>query len=85
MLNVNDYLTGDDTAISQDIFASQYTSRQLAFVLADEISIRSNHPARVQFLEEYNIGPMGGWIRGCICRALAERGVTVQTINRRKS
>lgn len=84
-LNVHDYLNADDTAVSQNLIASTYTTRTLAYVLADEISIRSNNPARVTFLEEYNDGPMLGWIRGSICRALAAKGVTVQTINRRKS
>lgn len=85
MLNVHDYLNADDTAASQDLFASQYTSRELAYVLADEISIMSDNPARVAFLEDYNAGPVLGWIRGAICRALADHAVTVQTINRRKS
>ncbi|MER5501325.1 hypothetical protein ABT096_29550 [Streptomyces sp. NPDC002561] len=84
-MDVHKYLDGRDTANSQDLFASGYTTRQLAYVLADEISIRSNNPERVTFLEEYNFGPMLGWIRGSICRALDEKGVTVQTINRRKS
>jgi hypothetical protein len=84
-LNVHDYLNERDTTNSQDLFASAYTTRQLAHVLADEISIRSNHPARVTFLEEYNAGPMLGWVRGSICRALDAKGVTVRVINRRNS
>jgi hypothetical protein len=84
-LNVHDYLNEQDTAISQDLIASGYTTRQLAYALADEISVRSACPARVTFLEEYHAGPMLGWVRGSICRALAAKGVTVQTINRRKS
>ena len=84
-MDVNNYLNEDDTAASQDLFASDYTSRQLAYTLADEISVRSDNAERVEFLNEYNAGPMLGWIRGAICRALASNGVTVQVINRRKS
>jgi hypothetical protein len=85
MLNVHDYLNEPDSMESQRLFASSYSTRTLAYVLADEVSIRSNHPARVAFLEEYSAGPMLGWIRGSICRALDAKGVTVETINHRKS
>lgn len=84
-MDVHEYLNARDTANSQDLFASDYSTRELAYVLADEISIRSNNAERVTFLEEYSSGPMLGWIRGSICRALDSKGVTVQTINRRKS
>jgi hypothetical protein len=85
MINVNDYLNAEDDAASQDLFASQYTSRELAYVLADEISLRSDNADRAAFLADYNAGPMLGWIRGSLTRALSAKGVTVQVINRRKS
>jgi hypothetical protein len=84
-LDVHDYLNEPDTAVSQDLFASPYTTRVLAYVLADEISIRADDPARVAFLDEYKAGPILGWVRGAICRALASKGVDVRTIDRRKS
>lgn len=84
-MNVLDFLTADDNQVSQDLFDSQYTSRDLAYVLADQISIYADNAERVTFLDEYNSGPASGWIRGSICRALASEGVDVRTINRRKS
>lgn len=84
-MNSSDYLTAQDTAVSQDLFAdSFFTTRKLAYALADEISIKSNNPERVAMLAEFN-SSLSGWDRWTICRALADRGVTVRVLNRRCS
>jgi hypothetical protein len=84
-MDSSDYITAPDTAASQELFAdSFYSDRKLAYALADEISIKSNNPERVAMLAEFN-GPLSGWDRWTICRALADRGVTVRVLNRRCS
>lgn len=82
-MDVNDYNNAEDDAASQGLFDSQYTSRELAYVLADEISIMAGNGERVAFLDQYQGPGLGGWVRGNIVRALSAKGVTVQTINRR--
>lgn len=84
-MNAAEFVTADDNQASQSLFDSQYTSRELAYVLADEISIYADNAARVTFLAEYHSGPASGWFRGTICRALAAEGVTPQVINRRRA
>jgi hypothetical protein len=85
IMNSSDYITAQDTAVSQDLYADAfYTDRKLAYALADEISLRSDNSERVVMLSEFN-GPLSGWDRWTICRALAARGVTVQVLNRRCS
>lgn len=82
-MNSSDYITAQDTAVSQDLHADTFfTTCKLAYALADEISIRSNHPERMEMLAEFN-GPLSGWNRWTICRALADKGVTVSVLNRR--
>lgn len=84
-MNSSDFIQAEDTAISQDLHAdSFFTTRRLAHALADEISIKSHNPERVAMLAEFN-GPLSGWDRWTICRALASKGVTVQVLNRRCS
>ena len=84
-MNSSDYITAPDTAISQDLHGdSFFTTRRLAYALADEISVRSNNPERVEMLAEFS-GPLSGWDRWTICRALADKGVTVSVLNRRCS
>ena len=83
-MDYHKYLDAWDTAVSQDLFASGYSTRDLAYVLADEISIYANNPERVAFLEEFNSN-LSAWVRGTICRALADKGITVREINFRRS
>ncbi|MGJ3558910.1 hypothetical protein ACR6C2_07990 [Streptomyces sp. INA 01156] len=85
-LLIDEYWNLPDTPQSDEIFEGPWTTRVLAYQLAGQFSPMADHPKRKQFLHEYEELPdWGGWVRGNICRALAAEGVTLSTINRRKS
>ncbi|QNT94913.1 hypothetical protein HEP81_04640 [Streptomyces griseofuscus] len=75
----------EDSDISDGLFEGPWNTRTLAYELAATFSPNAAHPKRRQFLAEYESDGWGGWVRGNICRALAAEGVTLHTINRRKS
>lgn len=78
------YSNADDTMESTELIESRFTTRVLAYELANAISLRTDNPLRVVFLDEYESGPQSGWYRGSICRALATHGESVARMERRR-
>jgi hypothetical protein len=73
-----------DTAVSDELFAGPWNTATLVSQLASEISVYTDNPRRIAFMDEWN-GGQGSLCRGDICRMLADRGITLSRINFRKS
>lgn len=82
---VREYENRPDDALFEELFSSSWSTPTLAYELAAQFSPNSHDPKRRQFLAEYDSEYRGGWVRGNICRALLTEGVTLATINFRKS
>lgn len=82
---IDAYWNLDDDPISDELFEGPWPTPTLAAQFALTLSPYSDNPKVVQFWDEYRSDDWGGWVRGNLCRALAAEGVTLHTINRRKS
>lgn len=68
-------------SVALEMFNSSWSSRELAGELANEYHYQGHSSA---FWDAYNTGK-SAWVRGVICSALADKGVTLSRINLRKS
>lgn len=90
-MNWNEADTAPETDISQELFESSYSTRELAYHLSVSIASQPHGgPAGNQMWKDYLANRDGSqdapfWYRGNICRGLASLGTDLWRINRRKS